>query len=215
MGIPDQVLIAAVFSAGEQSEFDQALQDYYDAADTNSKAVLNSCSTRPACRDGCALCCNHRVHARAHEIFLIAEFVQTQFTAEEQEALMARLASHFARISTITRLQHQTSNIPCPLLCGNCCSIYRARPLACRSYHSLDVTACQYTFDHPEDTLSGRPVHKGLTAHWNSSIACAHQAYEEFRYDNHSYELGAALLRALIYPVTFRHWRNRKKAFWD
>jgi Fe-S-cluster containining protein len=43
---------------------------------------------------------------------------------------------------------------PCPLLENGACSIYDARPMACRIYLSTKFDTCLEFFHHPEDEVN-------------------------------------------------------------
>src|SRR6186713_693369 len=45
----------------------------------------------PACREGCHHCCYLRVHASVPEIFLLAEWLRARKSADELDALRAKL----------------------------------------------------------------------------------------------------------------------------
>jgi hypothetical protein len=64
---------------------------------------------------------------------------------------------------------------PCPMLHGDSCIIYPARPMACRIYLSSDVASCRHEYYHPSETdyfpglyefplLAGRMMNEGICA---------------------------------------------------
>lgn len=166
-----------------------------------------------ACREGCALCCWLRVDVFAHEVFLMAHYVRTHFSAEERAALDGRLAVHAAEVGQLTPLAHATRNVPCPLLLAGRCSIYAARPHACRRHHSRDFAACQFTFDHPED-LAAPAAHDGELFRTISALMQQDiEGYAEAGFDHTIYELGTALQEALDDPATWPRWQNGGRAF--
>lgn len=210
---PNEILLKAIQEAKKPEDFQRALANYYKAADANTAECVSRTDAQLACREGCAFCCYLRVGVRAHEVFLIADFVRNHFSLSEQADLISRLRQHVARVSRMTEIEHQTTNVPCPLLDGVRCSVYSVRPFACRGYHSLNVSSCAYSFEHPQDTVERRPTDPRLEGSWQMMCGLAHGVYESEKYDGNAYELGAALLEALTNPATARRWRDGKKAF--
>src|SRR5689334_11272413 len=68
--------------------FDRA----YAATSAGARATV-------ACRAGCDACCHVPVGAQAHEVLLVAEYVQTHFSPADLEALISRLATHREKFS--------------------------------------------------------------------------------------------------------------------
>ena len=91
--------------------------------------------SRLACRQGCAHCCSQRVTVSPPEAF----FVAAQLRARP-EALPA-VENGAARMRALAGTRSHEA-IRCPLLAGALCTVYAARPLACRGFVSLDVNAC-------------------------------------------------------------------------
>ena len=209
----DKKLSHAIGSAKNANDLLRALGEYYHAADFDANECAASDTRSLACREGCAFCCYIPVGACAQEVLLVAAFIQSRFTTTQQASLVEKLRKHVDVISPLTMLKQQTTNIPCPLLNGSCCSVYSVRPLACRAYHSLNVSSCQYSFDHPEDTHEKRPTISELESAWMTMTSLANEAFAEHGYDRTFYELGSALLEALTNAATSRRFHRRTKAF--
>jgi len=210
---PDAKLIQDIGAAKNSKDLLRAMGEYCRAADANGEQIKASIPVALACRDGCAFCCYIPVGARAQEIFLLADFIRSHFSPDQQSALIARLRTHFSIVSPITKEAQNAINIPCPLLDGSRCSVYSARPLACRGHHSLDVSYCQYSFEHPEDAEAAVPQPAELKGAWMTMTGLANGAFAHHGYDQTGYELGSALLEALTNPATLRRFHRRKKAF--
>jgi Fe-S-cluster containining protein len=144
---------------------------------------------------------------------LIAHHIERSFSQAEIAALRERLNQHHASVAPLTRFEHQTRNVRCPLLVENRCSVYSARPFACRRYHSSDVNSCQYSYDHPTDTSEDRTRDSGLDTMWNEFNELAARIYLRQGYDAGFYELGGALKEALDNPHARKRWRRKQKAF--
>jgi hypothetical protein len=93
-----------------------------------------------ACRKGCAHCCRVNVEVNIVEAARLAEIVR-HMPAERRADVIRRLKSADADWQQADR-QESRYRHPCPFLEGSECSIYEDRPLACRSYVSVDVAFC-------------------------------------------------------------------------
>jgi Fe-S-cluster containining protein len=101
------------------------------------RTVLAAKHTGLACRQGCAHCCQQPVTVSAPEAF----FVAAQIKSRPGAVLAITHANRRPQPGT-----QGYSPMPCPLLDDAACSVYAARPLACRGFVSRDVMACR-TFE--------------------------------------------------------------------
>lgn len=90
------------------------------------------------CKKGCSYCCNQSLIIFEWEANRI-----TDVTGRKQNPFKG---VDFERWSPQTRKQYiaQYTEVPCPFLKNDVCSIYAARPMSCRVHLSLadDATAC-------------------------------------------------------------------------
>lgn len=210
---PLQQLLADIDQSFPPEGFDRAARLALAAFDDLTVREIETRKVNLACRAGCSVCCSLRVDVFAHEVFLIADHIRSQFSAPEISDLLTRLAAHGERVLPLTPFGHATQNIVCPLLQNDRCSVYAVRPHACRRHHSQDLAACQYTFDHPEDietpAAHDRELFRALTEAMRENI----EAYARLGFDPTIYELGTALHEALLDPATRQHWQKREEAF--
>ncbi len=150
-----------------------------------------------ACRAGCDFCCHLRVMATPIEVFTLLDFIQRTFSEEDFVALADRIVHTDRKLRKLPDKKVLTTNLPCPVLVDGRCSAYAARPLNCRSYHSLSREACEDSFNHPRDLERGHPeltavakVHEGAQAGFQA-------AFERAGFDQRQYELVTALAEAL------------------
>jgi len=112
-------------------------------------ALAQSPDRPPACRAGCAHCCHQAVGVTPPEVFAIYEHLRASRTPDELMAIaeIVRIADdQTLGLSAADRL---SPRFPCPFLVDARCSIYEARPLACRGTNSLDAAACERNLHEP------------------------------------------------------------------
>jgi Fe-S-cluster containining protein len=96
-----------------------------------------------ACGKGCSTCCrSFRVTATGPEIFAVARAIRALPDANQKD-LADRVATAEDRMRDMADTERHRLNYPCPML-GNDggCTVYAARPLACRGHASYDQQAC-------------------------------------------------------------------------
>lgn len=97
---------------------------------------------KPACAAGCSACCHLFVSVPPGLAPLMARHVDETFTQEDRAGLVRRLEDAVAaqRVAPdLLSLRH-----PCPMLGpGGGCSVYEARPIACRAFTSVSADRCR------------------------------------------------------------------------
>jgi Fe-S-cluster containining protein len=195
-------------------DFDRVEREALRKFDGLNEALIEKTGTKLACGAGCSICCSLRVDVFAPEVFLVAHYIWTHFTATELAEVLERLSAHAARVAPLTPFEHATTNIRCPLLRANgYCGVYPARPHACRRHHSRDLAACQYTFDHPTDLETPAAHEPELYRALTEAMLLDAEEYERLGFDVTIYELGTALAEALSDPTCWTRWRNGEQAF--
>ena len=185
----------------------------YARLGTEQQSVIAATKLRLACERGCNYCCHQRVEVRPYEAFVLADYIRTNMSPQVQADIKRRLAENRARVEPLAPLQHTQSGIPCALLVDGACSVYEARPAACRKYYSLSVDTCRTAFEHPSEPLSGPLEDDSLRLAGNAVALGFARGIEESGRDADRYELHAALLEALDNPKASRRYRDGKKAF--
>lgn len=105
------------------------------------QAALRVSHVKVACAQGCAHCCNRWVSVLAPEVIHVVNGFGPRRTAAEasvQAALAATRGKDYAARGRVAA--------PCPLLQDASCSVYRRRPLTCRTAASLDAQACDRVY---------------------------------------------------------------------
>jgi Fe-S-cluster containining protein len=119
---------------------------------------------QPACRAGCPHCCYFSVNINVLEAARLAELVQNM-PEERRAATVQRL--HMAAAAWE---QSANRNHPCPFIVDDMCSVYEDRPLACRSYVSVDAGLCLTERTTTKAVLrSGDPGYNG-EAIWHNTM---------------------------------------------
>lgn len=185
----------------------------YARLGTEQQSVIAATKLRLACERGCNYCCHQRVEVRPYEAFVLADYIRTNMSPQVQADIKRRLAENRARVEPLAPLQHTQSGIPCALLVDGACSVYEARPAACRKYYSVSVDTCRTAFEHPSEPLSGPLEDDSLRLAGNAVALGFARGIEESGRDADRYELHAALLEALDNPKASRRYRDGKKAF--
>lgn len=121
-----------------------------------------------ACDRGCAVCCTANVTLTTLEALYILRHWQSQGRPAPAEALAAaarqprfqpkltinRMAALCLQGAPVPEEAADPGAGPCPLLAGNCCTIYPARPLACRAMVSRERCAQGGAADMPDEILA-------------------------------------------------------------
>lgn len=193
--------LLAVFRAAHKG-FDRA----YDTAPVAARAAV-------ACRAGCGTCCHVPVGVQAHEVLLAAEFIQTRFPPAELDAVIAGTAAHRAAFAGRSMNERAAMKRPCVLLRDGSCSIYEARPEACRSHHSRNLDGCRSNLESGVDTVD--VLIPEIRARMFAVMLAIDQAGAEAGFDGRAYDFGSALHEALTDALCAVRWMQRQPAFSD
>lgn len=167
-----------------------------------------------ACEAGCHHCCHLRVEVRPYEAFVLADFIRGEFSAMSLSEILAKLEANLAKIAPLSPDGHTRAGIPCALLDPHGrCSVYQARPAACRKYYSTDLATCADARAHPEAPLARDIEHETLRLAGNAVALGFAKGVEDAGLDAVRVELHRALVSALKNPKSEKRWRDGKKPF--
>ena len=107
-----------------------------------------------ACKKGCHWCCHQAVYANSYELHFLSEKIKSRFSSEKISNYIDASEAKFAVTSKMNEEEVSTYKAPCPLLENGACSIYDARPMACRIYLSINLETCLEFYRHPENKLN-------------------------------------------------------------
>lgn len=180
--------------------FDRA----YAEAPESAKAMV-------ACRAGCGTCCHVPVGVQAHEVLLAAEFIQLRSSPEELERIIAGTAAHRAAFAGRSMRERAALKIPCVLLREGSCSIYEARPEACRSHHSHNLEGCRTNLESGIDFTD--VLIPEIRGRMFAVMLGTDQAVVEAGFDGRAYDFGSALHEALTDSACASRWMQREATF--
>jgi uncharacterized protein len=186
--------------AGAHKEFDRA----YEFAPPEAKQSV-------ACRSGCDACCHVPVGLLAHEVLLAAKYVQIHYPPEALDALIERAAVHRAAFAGKSNHERTDLRTPCVLLRDGSCSIYEARPEACRSHHSNNAAACRTNLNAGREEID--VYVPGVRGRMFAVMLSIDQAVAEAGFDGRAYDFGSALHEALTNSLCAVRWLRRQAAF--
>jgi Fe-S-cluster containining protein len=172
-----------------------ALQD-------RANAVGRSHITEIECRRGCDHCCKIFASTTATQVFAIADYIRAnQMVPSLAIDRLSRLEGATRGVDLDGRIGTQ---IPCPFLDGHACSIYPARPTACRGFMSASAEACRIAVSMKGAPDIDQPVfaiaYRGVVD--QALFAVLHQR----GLSNSSYELGEAVMRVLSDTNAEKRW---------
>lgn len=192
--------------------------DFLSVISTAHKEFDRAYATAPlaardtvACRSGCDACCHVPVGVQAHEVLIAAHHLQLQFSPTDLEAVVARAAEHRAAFAGLSGLEQTALKTPCVLLRQGSCSIYEARPEACRSHHSNNAAACRTNLESGREDIDVYVT--GVRGRMFAIMLAIDQAAAEAGFDGHAYDFGSALHEALTDSQCVQRWIQRKPAF--
>ncbi len=168
---------------------------------------------RRACRAGCPACCHMAVSVTAIEALWIADQLAGKAGYSGVNGLRERLAATSARVSHLTIEERAAARVPCALLgpAGEC-TIHEFRPLGCRGWTSFSRAACERALAAAEPGPS-EALDAVALAVASATTEGLEQGARELGLDAGSYELHAAVLRALDTPDAAERWARGEDVF--
>ncbi len=153
----------------------------------------DSGDARPACARGCSHCCHQRVEVTAAEVFLLARALR----ARPDTGRDARVAKTAMAVEGLDGPAYHREQVRCALLGEDgACTVYAARPIACRRHHSTDAAVCAAV--HEDPALDVRiPMAHSLKWNVSSLVLGWLEGSAHAGRPPHHYELHGALRIAL------------------
>lgn len=132
----------------------EAIESLFAAIDGLNDSILSLAKRQNievACAKGCHWCCHQAVYANSYELHFLSHKIKSRFSPEKiEEIKKLALAKHTATFQ-MNEEEIAKYKSPCPLLENGACSVYDARPMACRIYLSTKIESCLEFYHHPEN----------------------------------------------------------------
>jgi Fe-S-cluster containining protein len=103
------------------------------------------------CTKGCDWCCHQPVFASNFEILHMVEYIQKYLPEEYIGEIAAKAAAKNNRVKALPNEEMLLHKSACPLLDNGSCTIYPARPMACRIYLSTSLESCRKFYNSPAE----------------------------------------------------------------
>lgn len=189
------------------------LQKSYQRFDKIIAKSIEDSPTKPACKAGCFYCCYYKVEVKAHEILLIHEYMQKKLSSDVSSHILASAKANADLIHTFTEQQHLSTNLKCPFLIENQCSIYEARPFRCRSFHAVQVDGCEASYNNPSDFTIATELIPDVS-HFSDALSQGFEAAAmDAGFDHRTYDLNTALIEVFNDSSIEKRYKRGKKAF--
>lgn len=145
-------------SENDQSVLYESVSEMYEMIDNFNESLSEFAKHQNQqidCKKGCEWCCHQPVFALDYEMDYLIDFIKRNFDKPTQIEIKTRAENKNNKLSFLKETDLLNSKFPCPLLQNGACIAYRARPMACRIYLSLDVNSCVRFFKNPgkEDSI--------------------------------------------------------------
>lgn len=160
-----------------------------------------------ACAKGCSHCCHMWTALRAPE----ALFIKTALPASRAAEIGARVEVAHAETEPLPYEQRLALVRPCPLLEDDLCSIYAARPIACRTTASTEAAICARAYRLLSDEDVPQPL-VFLNQRAGYALALA-GALRHAGYPAGAYELNGAVHAVLGRPDAEAAWLRGEDVF--
>lgn len=97
-----------------------------------------------ACATGCAWCCHQLiVMTNRSDGVAMLDAARTNLSATEFSEVETLLREQATEIGAVSYEEAETRRWTCPLLRDSMCTVYKVRPIACRSVFSSDAECCK------------------------------------------------------------------------
>jgi Fe-S-cluster containining protein len=203
-------LLADVLDTRHPSRASNAGKRSHEFFETSLKT--NPSGRTIACVKGCAFCCHVSVTATAPEVFIVATALREKYK-DNFETILYRVQAADQNTRALTSMERAQKRIPCALLEDNACSIYAARPGACRGFVSTSVKACERGFNgEPNAQIDTPGVWIALRSAQKQALIAALTASD---LSTRCYEFHHALRIALETPDAELRWLKGEDIFKD
>jgi hypothetical protein len=192
----------------------RAITRVADAAEDVLRSCLQVLPPDPpiACGEGCAHCCLLLAEVRPAEALYMAAHLRAVLSADRLDAVRAKVVAVARRVRGMDKHARAEARIPCSLLEEERCSVYEARPFACRACNSSSAADCEAALgDAKVTTIRYAPQ----SALYHYAGAALLQALDVAGLHHERMELNTALAVALSTPDAAERWLAGEPVFRD
>ncbi|HDJ34339.1 MAG TPA: hypothetical protein ENF21_09620 [Bacteroidetes bacterium] len=161
-----------------EQHLSELIENMYDLVDGLIGSFMDRCrkeSLPVDCRKGCSWCCHQAIMASPYELIYLVQWIRRHFPEDRQQKVIARTFEKARQTIGLKASEFMLFKASCPLLEEGSCSVYPARPLACKIYLSSSLESCIREFKDPGDQLrfpslyafplrAGRMINEGNSA---------------------------------------------------
>ncbi len=165
------------------------------------------------CGKGCHWCCSKQIFSNPWEVIHLSRYIWENFPEKKVQEIIVELRNK-NEITAGLNLEEQLSLIHfCALLRERICDAYKARPMACRIYLSMDLNSCIKEYNDPANpeifaSLLEFPLHAGRMM--NEGVA---GWLREKGLQTREFTLESGLLMVLEQPEVAGKWLSGEKVF--
>lgn len=185
------------------------IKEVYRVTDDMIAGCLNT-GEKPHCKTGCFWCCYMQVRATPLEVLCIVDFLHSRLRPRGLSELQQRLAAMDETTRGMDSYQRACAKMICPLLVGGKCTVYPVRPIACRVYHSLNLSDCTAPLDDKDRIVTIRPDISGLSMGISAGLT---EGLRAAGLQTRLLELVAGLRIAMDEPGSVESWLAGEPAF--
>jgi hypothetical protein len=179
--------------------------DFFDTSPKN-----NTPDGKVDCAKGCSLCCSLYVAATAPEVFLVADFLRREH-AERLPEILDRVRQSDRDTRYMDDRRRFAARLPCPLLAADgSCSVYAARPSACRGWVSSSLAACRRGYEGEDIAIPRPEMWRNIRS---AHVFAMEAALAANRYSPHHYAFAHALRIALENSDAEERWLKGEDVF--
>jgi len=165
------------------------------------------------CRKGCYHCCSQAVFALPYEVLSLVHYIKDNLTEKEIQEIKKNTVRKNKITESMNVRQFLHYKSPCPLLRKGICTVYEARPMACRTYISSGKAGCLNEYSNPSDMnifpdLYEFPIHAGRMINEGiCSYLTENQIYSS------EWQIESILLTAFEMKDAFNCWIHGENVF--
>lgn len=178
---------------------------WYDRWDeTSGGPVLSDCGR------GCSICCRRYIDVIVPEVMVARDEV---LGMDDRETILERLRAHDDATRGMDSSEYFSGHHDCPFVADDgACSIYPARPLACRYIHGLSREECERTDGDPDavGNVDAKTYHLGGATHCGFA-----RGLDDAGYNVANVVLPWAVRAAIDEPDRLIRWAAGDDAFHD